>query len=125
MKTSNARISASRYLILGFAIIALAILPLRSMGRATSTSVNIVNNSSREVRHAYLSHVGADDWTGDQLNGSIGPGQSTNLGNIACDQQQVRVIAEDQDGCFLYNVVNCGDSATWTITDNTARDCDG
>lgn len=91
-----------------------------------TTSVNIVNNSNREVRNVYLSHVNADDWGGNQLsNGQvIAPGESHNISNVACDQQQVKVIGEDQDGCFLTTVVNCGESATWTITNDTARDCD-
>lgn len=93
--------------------------------RAVSTSVNIVNNSSREIRNVYLSRVDLDDWSNDQLNddASIAPGQSFNLTNVGCDQQQVKVIGEDADGCFASTVVNCGDSATWTITNDTARDC--
>jgi hypothetical protein len=87
--------------------------------------VAIVNNSSREIRNVYLSHVDADDWSGDQLSkdATIPPGQSYNLSNLACDQQQVKVIGEDQDGCFLSTVVTCGTSSTWTVTNDTARDC--
>ena len=33
------------------------------------------------------------------------------------------VIAEDQEGCFSYQVVSCSEGATWTITNDTARDC--
>jgi hypothetical protein len=86
-----------------------------------------VNNSNKEIRNVYLSHVNSDDWSGDQLtNGAtIAAGQSLPLNNLACDQQQVKVIGEDQDGCFVSTVVNCGDSATWTITNDTARDCGG
>jgi hypothetical protein len=84
-----------------------------------------VNNSSREIRNVYLSHVNADDWSGNQLgNGAtIAPGQSFSLSNVACDQQQVKVIGEDQDGCFVSTVVTCGSSSSWTITTDTARDC--
>jgi len=113
-----------RYAVGCLALLILATSAWRSSAH-TSTSVNIVNNSSREIRHVYLSHVGVDDWTGDQLiNSTITSGQSLNL-SVACDQQQVRVIGEDQDGCFLTTIVNCGDSATWTVTDSTTRDCDG
>lgn len=91
-----------------------------------ATSVNIVNNSSREIRNVYLSHVNVDDWGANQLgNATIAPGQSFALNDVACDQQQVRVIGEDQDGCFLSTVVTCGESTTWTITNNTPTDCDG
>lgn len=117
----------TRGFIILVALLALVAMPLMSSARTAATSVNIVNNSSREIRNVYISHVNTDDWSGNQLsNGAvIAPGQSYNLSNVACDQQQVRVIAEDQDGCFLYTVVNCGDSATWTITNATARDCGG
>jgi hypothetical protein len=103
----------------------LAGMPSRSEAEM-STSVNIVNNSGRVISHVYLSHVGSDDWTGDQLSDSvIASGQSRTLNSVACDQQQVRVIAEDGDGCFLSTVVSCGDNATWTITSETTRDCGG
>ena len=120
----------SRYprslIIVCVVLLASASLPLLSRARTTSTSVNIVNNSSRDVIHVYLSHVNSDDWSGNQLGDSkISPGQSFTLNNVACDQQQVKVIAEDADGCFLSTVVNCGDNATWTITNDTARDCGG
>ena len=92
-----------------------------------TTSVNIVNNSTGEIRNVYLSHVESDDWTANQLaNGTtIGAGQSYNLSNVVCDQEQVKLIGEDQDGCFLSTVVSCGSSSTWTITNDTARDCGG
>lgn len=113
------------------ALLALAALPLLTNGHSltpstslTSTSVTIVNNSSREIRNVYLSHVDVDDWGTNQLtSGNITPGHSVTLSNIACDQQQVKVIGEDLDGCFLSAVVTCGDNATWTITDTTAADC--
>lgn len=119
-KTRNLR----RLFILSATLCALAALPLLS--RATSaTSVNIANNSTnRSIRNVYLSHVGVDDWGGNQLGDSvIGPGQSLTLSNFACDQQQIKVIGEDQEGCFLSTVVACGGNATWTITNDTAADC--
>ena len=115
-----------RHFFIVFAVFcALAVSPLLlSAQPSTSTSVNIVNNSNRTIRNVYLSHVGVDDWGGNQLGGtSISPGQSFTLSNITCDQQQIKVIGEDQDGCFLSTVVACGDSSTWTITNTTAADC--
>ncbi len=107
-----------------FAVVSLPLLSSARSARSVATSVNIVNNTSREIRNVYLSHVNVDDWSGNQLGTStIGPGQSFSLSNITCDQQQVKVIAEDGDGCFLSTAVNCGDSSTWTITNDTARDC--
>ena len=124
MKDSSITRSFRRLIIFCAAIGVAVIVPLISRAQP-STSVNIVNNSSREIRHIYLSHVNADDWTPNQLSDEafISPGQSFTLGNLACDQQQAKVIAEDQDGCFLSTVVNCGDNAAWTITNDTARDC--
>jgi|SRR6185436_3791053 len=125
MKNSHGKRNFYRLAILSLSLFALA--ALSSARTPTTTSVNIVNNSSKEIRNVYISHVNADDWSGNQLsNGSaIAPGQSYNLGNVACDQQQVKVIGEDQDGCFLSTVVDCGSSATWTITNDTPKDCDG
>ena len=127
MRNSDSMPNRRSLIIICVALFAFASLPLLSTARTPSTSVNIVNNSSRVIRNVYLSHVDVDDWSGDQLsNGAtIGPGQSFTLSNVACDQQQVKVIGEDQDGCFLSTVVACGDNATWTITNDTARDCGG
>ena len=124
MRSSDGSRKPRSLIIICVALITFGSLPLLSRARTVSTSVNIVNNSSREIRNVYLSHVNSDDWGGNQLgNATIAAGQSSTLNNLACDQQQVKVIAEDQDGCFLSTVVNCGDSATWTITNDTAREC--
>jgi len=123
MKSILTKRSLCRGIIVAIVLLAFAAF---SIGRTLTTSVNIVNNSSRTISHIYLSHVGTDDWTGNQIGESvIAPGQSYNLSNAACDQQQVKVIAEDQDGCFLSTVVNCGDNAAWTVTNDTSRDCGG
>jgi hypothetical protein len=126
MRNSGATRYSRGLMIICVALFAFATTPLLS-GAQTSTSVNIVNNSTRVIRNVYLSHVDSDDWSADQLaNGAtIGPGQSSTISNLACDQTQVKVIAEDQDGCFLSTVINCGDSATWTVTNDTAADCGG
>jgi hypothetical protein len=113
------------FIIFSATLLILMAVPLVFGARMTATSVNIVNNSSREIRSVYLSPVSVDDWSGNQLSAAIPAGQSRNLSNIACDQQQVKVIAEDQDGCFTSTVITCGDSATWTVTNETARDCGG
>ena len=124
MKCSDGSLNPRCLIVVCVALIALVSLPFLSAARTVSTSVNIVNNSSREIRNVYSSHVDADDWSADLLgDGSIATGHSFAISSLACDGQQVKVIAEDQDGCFLTTVVNCGDSATWTITNDTARDC--
>jgi hypothetical protein len=105
-------------------ILIVAALPLVSAARPQMATLTIVNNSGREIRHVYLAHVDLDDWTGDKLNNSvISPGQSGTIGNFSWDQQQVKVIGEDQDGCFLTGVVASDNNPTWTTTGGTAVDC--
>ncbi len=123
MRSLHVSRSLGRLIIFCIAFAALAAVPLLSSAQPL-TSVTIVNNSSRTIVHIYLSHVGADDWSGNQLGDSvIAHGQSLALSDVACDQQQVKVVGEDQDGCFVSTVVTCGDNATWTITNDSVRDC--
>lgn len=123
MTNSHGMRQARRLIIFSVTFAVLSILPLLSRAQP-ATSVTIVNNSNSEIRHLFLSPVNAEDWSGDQLNNSvIGPGQSFTLSNFACDQQQMKVIGENQDGCFVSTVVACGGNATWTITNDTAADC--
>ena len=99
--------------------------PLLSNAYAPSTSITIVNNSSREIRHVYLSAPDQNNWGTDQLVNSVIPanGGSFTLANVSCGEAGIKVIAEDQEGCFSYQVVACSDNVTWTITNSTARDC--
>ena len=99
--------------------------PLLSKAHAPSTAITIVNNSSREVRHVYLSAPDSNNWGSDQLvNSVIAPnGGSFTINNVSCGGSSIKVIAEDQDGCFSYQVVSCSENATWTITSGTTRDC--
>ncbi|HEV2915905.1 MAG TPA: hypothetical protein VGX92_21670 [Pyrinomonadaceae bacterium] len=103
-------------------LVILGAAPLLS-GAQTQTSVNIVNNSGWELRHLYISPVDNDNWGPDQLHEMvIAPGQSYTL-NIACDQAQVKLISEDQDGCFLSTTVACTGNAAWTITNDMVPNC--
>ena len=99
--------------------------PLLSKAHVASTSITIVNNSGREIRHVYLSPPNQNNWGSDQLVNSVIPpnGGSFTLGNVSCGGSSIKVIAEDQDGCFAYQVVSCSEAATWTITNDTTRDC--
>ena len=114
-----------RVFILIAALCAAAALPVLSYAQPFTSSISITNNSGREIRHVYMSHVNANDWSGDQLNAVLASGQSASVNMIMCDQGQVKVIAEDQDGCFLSTAVSCSGDASWTITSSTARDCGG
>ena len=99
--------------------------PLLSTAHVSTTAITIVNNSSREIRHVYLSAPDQNNWGSDQLGNSVisANGGSYTLSNVSCGGASIKVIAEDQDGCFSYEVVSCSDNATWTITSSTARDC--
>jgi len=99
--------------------------PLLSQAHVSTSSITIVNNSGREIRHVYLSAPDQNNWGSDQLSNSvISPnGGSFTIGNVSCGGASIKVIAEDQEGCFSYQVVSCSEGATWTITNDTARDC--
>lgn len=124
MKNSDGMRHPRRLIITCVVILVVVSMPMLSRARTNTASIRVVNNSNRVIRNLYLSHVDLDDWGADQLadDASISSGQSFTIANAACDQAQVKVIAEDQDGCFLSAVVDCGD-ATWTITSQTAADC--
>ena len=101
-----------------------AVVPLFSKTMTPAISVTIANNSGLEIRHVYLSPTDNDNWGPDQLNGSvIANGHSDTVSNIACDAASIKVIAEDQNGCFFYQTVTCGESSTWTITTSSTPDC--
>jgi hypothetical protein len=99
--------------------------PLLSSAHVPTTSITIANNSGREIRHVYLSPPDQNDWGSDQLGTSVisANGGSVTISNVSCGGASIKVIAEDQEGCFSYQVVSCSEGATWTITNDTARDC--
>jgi len=99
--------------------------PLLTRAYVPTTSITIVNNSNREIRHVFLSAPDSNNWGSDQLvNSVIAPnGGSFTISNASCSGSGIKVIAEDHDGCFSYQVVTCSENATWTITSETARDC--
>jgi hypothetical protein len=112
-------------LVLGIFVGMMVCGPMLSKAHAPANSITIVNNSSREIRHVYLSPPDQNNWGSDQLmNSVISPnGGSFTLSNVSCSGSSIKVIAEDQDGCFLYQVVTCSDNVSWTITNDTTRDC--
>lgn len=96
-----------------------------SKAHAPTTAITIVNNSSQEIRHVYLSAPDQNDWGSDQLvNSVIAPnGGSFTISDANCGGGNIKVIAEDNEGCFTYQVVACSGSVSWTISNDTARDC--
>lgn len=90
---------------------------------AVAQSLTVVNNSSREIRHLYLSSPSNDNWGPDQLNNSpIAAGVSRTL-NISWEGSTVKLVAEDQDGCFMSTTVSATSNIEWTITAETSRNC--
>lgn len=98
--------------------------PLFSSACRPATSVVIANNAtSLEFRHLYLASSD-NNWGQDQLHGSvISAGSTYTLNNIACEGATIKVIAEDQAGCFLYQTIACGESSNWTVTNEATPDC--
>lgn len=87
-------------------------------------TITISNNSQLLIRNLYLAPGNPDDWGPNQLGESgIAAGASVTLSNVSCEGSSVRVIAEDQNGCFIYQSVSCGDTGAWTITGSETADC--
>lgn len=99
--------------------------PMLSKAYAPTTSITIVNNSDHEIRHVFLSAPDQNNWGPDQLGSSVisANGGSFTISNVSCNGPSIKVIAEDREGCFFYQVVSCSDNATWTITNSATPDC--
>lgn len=112
------------FVVLGVFVGLMVCGPLLSSANAPSTAITIVNNSSREIRHVYFSPPDQNNWGPDQLGSSVivANGGSATV-NASCAGASIKVIAEDQEGCFIYKVVTCAENVTWTITNENARDC--
>lgn len=123
--TKSHRNASYRVLLCAVVICALAALTLPAGAHSSAvSSITVTNNSSREIRYLYLSPVNQEDWGPDHLNGaSLGNGQSVTLSDVSCAGAEVKVIAEDRDGCFLSGVVSCSGNAQWTMTNDTPADC--
>lgn len=111
--------------VLGVFVGLMICAPFLSRAHATTTSVTIVNNSGREIRHVYLSAPDQNNWGPDQLGSSViaAGGGSVTLSDVACSGSGVKVITEDQGGCFLSRIVACSEATTWTITNDATPDC--
>jgi|GEM_PF-2064472 len=126
MKNSKAK---SRY---GRACLALLVAlwcgfvmaPLASRARLQAT-ITLTNNSSREIAHVYTSPTDRKEWSEDRLSegSKLQTGDSLTLTNVIAESDQIKVIAEDTEGCFTSAVVSCAEPATWIINNNMPRDC--
>ena len=112
-----------RLLMLVAVLSTLAALTPLSNATAPSLTISVVNNSGWEIRHLYLSPADNDNWGADQLNqSSIGSGTTRNL-NVSWDQSTVKLVAEDQDGCFMSTTVEATGNPVWTIPSGATRNC--
>ena len=111
------------------AFVAIPFLPSAANPKVSTVrpvmSIAVTNSSSREVMYLYLSPVDRESWSGDQLEGQVlAPGQSFTIGDASCSGNEIKVVAEDRDGCFFYGIVSCAQASTgWNITNDLPRDC--
>jgi hypothetical protein len=126
MKNSNVRSRSGKSYPLLFAALLCALVwtPLASRAKSQAT-ITVSNSSSREIVHIYTSPTDRKEWSEDRLpdGGKLPPGESFTLSNVITESDQIKVIAEDREGCFMYAVVSTGEAANWTINNSTARDC--
>lgn len=109
-------------LVAGFALPSTA----KNNSESSYLGITVVNNSNHEIRHLYLSPVDRNAWGADLLSQGtvVRRGESFAISEATCDGNEIKVIAEDAQGCFLYQVVGCAQANTsWTITDETVADC--
>ncbi len=90
---------------------------------AQNVTLTVVNNSTREIRSLYLSPADNDNWGVDLLNDSSISAGATRTLSITWDQSTVKVVGEDQDGCFLSATMNATSNIQWTITNDTQPNC--
>jgi hypothetical protein len=114
-----------RLLIIIALLSTVSMVSLRSQASTPLATVTISNNSAWEIRGLYLSPVDNDNWGSDQLNGSVISSGGTYTLNVSWSQPTVKIVAEDQDGCFLTTIVDATGNSEWTITSNASRNCGG
>ena len=89
-------------------------------------TIAVANNSSRDIYHLYLSPVDRDAWGPDLIpEGTLlRVGETFTISDASCSGNEIKVIAEDKQGCFVYAVIGCAQASNgWTITDATPPDC--
>lgn len=123
-RKQSVRLGLLIVVITAAALIGTAILTMAKNG--ATVKITVRNNTSREIRHIYLAAENPDNWSADQLhNGTVTSGASFVLEGVTCGGSSVRVIAEDQNGCFVYFNAACDADQTWEITDAASPDCGG
>ena len=62
---------SSSLVLLAVFVAIMVCAPLLSAAHVPSTAITIVNNSSHEIRHVYLSPPDTNNWGPDQLSNSV------------------------------------------------------
>lgn len=125
MKASHTRTTRLLVVFVTGVVCLLGIGLVTAAKTSNTISVTITNHSNREIRHVYVAAGDPNNWGPDQLHGVIPAGGSATLSDVGCDGTSVRVIAEDNNGCFVYYTAACDANQAWEITDATAPDCGG
>ena len=87
-------------------------------------SVTVQNYSSWSIHRLYMSSASTSSWGSDRLGqGTIPTGSSHTLYGIGCDTWDVKLVDEDGDECEIRGVRLCGESQTWTITNDNLLAC--
>ena len=91
---------------------------------AAFMGITVTNNSSRTITHLYVSALNPEVWSADLISQSLTNGQSQTITDVSCSGNEIKVIAEDQQGCFSYAVLSCAQATTsWVVTNETPVDC--
>ena len=131
MKSKTRELMNNRTSLIAIALaIVLSTFAIVPVGKASSAkslmSINVVNNSNRIIRHLYLVQTEQSAWGPDLMNqdASLTTGQTFTITDVSCATNEIKVIAEDPQGCFMYGTVSCAEASnTWTITNDTPLDC--
>ena len=133
MKNSMVKTDRKGARLLIFTLLACALVSIPALSSASGRGVSraepmmtitVTNNSSHEVYHLYLSSVDNNKWGPDLLDGTIiRTGESFAINDVSCGNE-IKIIAEDKAGCFIYGTLGCGQATTeWIITNDMPVDC--
>jgi hypothetical protein len=102
----------------------LGVLTPLSSASAPALSLSVANNSQKEIRHLFLASAGTDNWGDDLISEPITAGTSRSI-NASWNEATVKIVVEDEDGCFLNTTLDAAGTPNWTITSSTPRNCGG
>ena len=104
--------------------LALAAPPPALAAAGDETTVAVVNDSSREIHHLYVSPTRETRWGADQLRDEVlSPGERLALSGLQCDAYDVKVVDGEGAACILQAVELCGEESGWRLTDEDLGSC--